>query len=32
LGLVGLVEMTIFVSFFLFGFFYIVKRGALDWE
>lgn len=32
LGIVGLLEMLVFVSFFLFGFYYITKRGALDWE
>ncbi len=31
LGMTGLVEMAMFVFFFLFGFYYIVKRGALDW-
>ena len=31
LGMAGLVEMTMFVFFFLFGFYYIVKRGALNW-
>ena len=32
LGWTGFVEMVIFVSFFLFGFYYIVRRGALNWE
>ena len=32
LGFTGLVEMMLFVFFFLFGFYYIVKRGALKWE
>jgi NADH-quinone oxidoreductase subunit A len=32
LGVAGLVEMMLFIFFFLFGFYYIVKRGALKWE
>ena len=32
LGLVGFVEMMTFVAFFLIGFVYIVKKGALKWE
>ena len=32
LGLTGFLEMLMFVFFFLFGFYYIVKRGALTWE
>lgn len=32
LGWLGLAEMTLFVSFFLFGFYYIAKRGALTWD
>ncbi len=32
LGLMGLIEMFMFISFFLFGFYYIYKRGALNWE
>ncbi len=32
LGLFGFVEMLIFMSFLLLGFFYIVKKGALKWE
>lgn len=32
LGWIGLAEMTLFVGFFLFGFYYIVHRGALKWE
>jgi NADH-quinone oxidoreductase subunit A len=32
LGLAGLIEMFIFISIFLTGFFYIVKKGALTWD
>jgi len=32
LGLQGLAEMTGFIAVFLIGFFYIIKKGALDWE
>ena len=32
LGSVGFFEMLIFVSTLLLGFFYILKKGALDWE
>lgn len=32
LGLLGFVEMIIFMSFLLLGFFYIIKKGALKWE
>ena len=32
LGLVGFLEMIVFISFLLVGFFYIIKRGALKWE
>ena len=32
LGIFGLVEMFLFVAIFLIGFFYIIKRGALNWE
>lgn len=32
LGWLGLVEMMLFIAFFLFGFYYIVKRGALKWD
>ena len=32
LGMVGLVEMALFVFFFLFGFYYIVRKGVLDWK
>jgi NADH-quinone oxidoreductase subunit A len=31
LGMSGLIEMMMFVFSFLFGFYYIVKRGALNW-
>ncbi len=32
LGLVGFVEMILFMTFLLLGFVYIIKKGALDWE
>src|SRR5882672_5903409 len=32
LGILGFVEMMTFIGFFLIGFFYIVKKGALKWE
>ncbi|MCB9033160.1 MAG: NADH-quinone oxidoreductase subunit A [Chitinophagales bacterium] len=32
LGLLGLVEMFLFIAIFLVGFFYIIKKGALKWE
>ncbi len=32
LGLFGLTEMFAFIAVFMVGFFYIIKKGALDWE
>jgi len=32
LGMVGFIEMLMFIGFLLVGFFYIIKRGALNWE
>jgi NADH-quinone oxidoreductase subunit A len=32
LGTPGFIEMIIFIAFLLVGFFYIIKRGALNWE
>jgi NADH-quinone oxidoreductase subunit A len=32
LGMEGFIEVVLFVAFFLCGFIYIVKKGALDWE
>lgn len=32
LGLFGLLEMFGFISFFLVGFYYVLKKGALKWE
>ncbi len=32
LGKDGFMEVVLFVAFFLCGFIYIVKKGALDWE
>src|SRR5688572_17690988 len=32
LGVVGFVEMILFIAMLLIGFFYILKKGALKWE
>ena len=32
LGLMGIIEMFTFISIFLVGFFYIIKKGDLQWE
>ena len=32
LGWTGFLEIILFVAFFLVGFIYIIKRGALNWE
>lgn len=32
LGLDGFLEMLVFMAFLLVGFFYVIKRKALDWE
>lgn len=32
LGLVGFIEMIVFIGFLLVGFFYLLKKGALKWE
>ncbi|MBC8112358.1 MAG: NADH-quinone oxidoreductase subunit A [Verrucomicrobia bacterium] len=32
LGLTGFIEMILFVSLLLVGFFYVIKKGVLDWE
>lgn len=32
LGWTGFIEIVLFVAFFLAGFIYIIKRGALTWE
>jgi NADH-quinone oxidoreductase subunit A len=32
LGMLGFIEMTLFIGFVVFGFFYIIKKGALKWE
>ncbi|MEY5047565.1 MAG: hypothetical protein RLZZ175_924 [Bacteroidota bacterium] len=32
LGWAGFVEMLVFMSFLLMGFFYVIKRKALDWN
>ena len=31
-GIAGFWEMLLFLSFLMFGFFYIIKKGALDWN
>jgi NADH-quinone oxidoreductase subunit A len=31
-GWEGFLEMLLFLAFLLFGFYYIIKKGALDWE
>ena len=32
LGILGFMEMGLFIGFFLVGFYYILKKGALKWE
>jgi NADH-quinone oxidoreductase subunit A len=32
LGWEGFMEMLVFMAFLLLGFFYVIKRKALDWE
>jgi NADH-quinone oxidoreductase subunit A len=32
LGWIGFVEMVIFMGFLLTGYFYIIKKGVLNWE
>jgi NADH-quinone oxidoreductase subunit A len=32
LGFFGFIEMMVFMGFLLFGFYYVIKRKALDWE
>lgn len=32
LGLLGFIEMVLFIVTLLIGFFYIIKKGALTWE
>mgnify|MGYP006273976837 FL=1 len=32
LGWAGIMEVILFVAFFLVGFIYIIKKGALQWE
>ncbi|MCC7301719.1 MAG: NADH-quinone oxidoreductase subunit A [Bacteroidia bacterium] len=32
LGWLGFIEMATFILFFMVGFFYILKKGALKWE
>jgi NADH-quinone oxidoreductase subunit A len=32
LGWTGFIEILLFVGFFLIGFVYIIKKGALNWE
>jgi len=32
LGIRGFIEMGLFIAFFMVGFYYIIKKGALKWE
>jgi NADH-quinone oxidoreductase subunit A len=32
LGYTGFIEMVVFVGLLLIGFFYLIKKGALNWE
>jgi NADH-quinone oxidoreductase subunit A len=32
LGVAGFIEMVLFIATLLIGFFYIIKKGALNWE
>jgi NADH-quinone oxidoreductase subunit A len=32
LGMPGFVEMIVFMGLLLVGFFYLIKKGALNWE
>jgi NADH-quinone oxidoreductase subunit A len=32
LGVLGMVEMMLFIGTVLLGFFYIIKKGGLKWE
>jgi len=32
LGMAGLISMGVFMALLLSGFFYIIKKGALDWD
>lgn len=32
LGMTGFIEVLLFTTFFIIGFYYIIKRGALNWE
>lgn len=32
LGILGFMEMGLFIAFFMVGFYYIMKKGALKWE
>src|SRR6266700_3742171 len=32
LGKTGLIEMVVFMATLLFGFIYVIKKGALDWD
>lgn len=32
MGIVGFIEMTLFIALLLVGFFYVIKKGALKWE
>jgi NADH-quinone oxidoreductase subunit A len=32
LGQTGFLEMLVFIGLLLIGFFYLIKKGALNWE
>lgn len=32
LGITGFIEMIVFITLLLIGFFYLIKKGALKWE
>ncbi len=32
LGIFGLIEMTVFMAFVILGYFYVLKKGSLEWE
>ncbi|MBK7149095.1 MAG: NADH-quinone oxidoreductase subunit A, partial [Bacteroidetes bacterium] len=31
-GMDGLIKMSIFMGLLLLGFYYVIKKGALEWE
>ncbi len=32
MGMFGVIEMAVFLGFVLLGFFYVIKKKALEWE